>query len=111
MSDHYDKVPIACSLTTGELRAREETLLTQFRSGVVETGEHQNGYAFRIPGEASWIRLVAELMVVERECCPFLTFELTAEPNHGPMIMRVTGPVGTKEFLRTILCKTDEPAQ
>jgi hypothetical protein len=45
------------------------------------------------------------------ECCPFLTFELAAEPNHGPMIMRVTGPAGAKEFLRTILCKTDEAAQ
>jgi hypothetical protein len=46
--------------------------------------------------------------MAERECCPFLAFELVAKPNQGPLIVRVTGPAGTKEFLRTILCKTEE---
>lgn len=103
-------LPVACCLTSSELRDREATLLVQFRSGVLETEELPDGYAFRICGDASWIRLVAELMVAERECCPFLTFELVAESNKGPMIVRVTGPDGTKEFLRTILYKTDNPA-
>lgn len=103
-------LPLACSLTTGELRDREATLLAQFRSGVVGTEELQDGYAFRIPGDASWIRLAAELIVAERECCPFLAFEVAAEPNKGPMIVRVAGPDGTKVFVRTILCKTDNPA-
>jgi hypothetical protein len=48
------------------------------------------------------------LIVAERECCPFLAFELVAEPNLGPVTVRVTGPTGTKEFLRSILCKTEE---
>jgi hypothetical protein len=46
-------------------------------------------------------------MVAERECCPFLTFEMSALPKMGPVIVRVVGPAGTKEFLRTILCKPD----
>jgi len=40
--------------------------------------------------------------VAERECCPFLTFELVALPNQGPLIVRVTGPDGTKEFVRSV---------
>jgi len=104
------KPSVACSLTTAEFRNRETNLLAQFRSRVVETTELQDGYAFRIPGNASRIRLVAELIVAERECCPFLTFELVAEANKGPMIVRVTGPGGTKEFLRTILGKAGDPA-
>lgn len=107
---HLDNLPVACSLTTAELREREAKLLAQFRSAVVETEELQDGCVFRIPGDAQWMRLVAELIVAERECCPFLTFEVAAEPNNGPLTVRVTGPEGTKEFLKTILYKTDNPA-
>jgi hypothetical protein len=52
--------------------------------------------------------VIAELITAERKCCPFLTFELAAHPNMGPVIVRVTGPAGTKEFVRTILYKSDE---
>ena len=107
MKNSYDNRPIACSLTTKELRDREATLLAQFRSAVIETEELEEGYAFRLPGDGEWIRLVAELMVAERECCPFLAFEVTALPNKEPVILRVTGPAGTKEFLRTILLCTE----
>jgi hypothetical protein len=104
MIDHYDDKPIACSLTTGELRDREATLLVQFRSGIVETEELQDGYAFRIPGDANWIRLIAELIVAERACCPFLAFELATLPNRGPLIVRIMGPDGTKEFVKRVIC-------
>ena len=107
---HFDNLPVACSLTTAELREREARLLAQFRSGVLETQELQDGCVFRVPGDAQWIRLAAELIVAERECCPFLTFEVSAEPNKGPLTVRVTGPDGTKEFLRTILYKPDNRA-
>lgn len=107
MKDRFDNTPIACSLTTVELRHREARLLVQFRSGVIETEELQEGYAFRLPGDAEWIELIAELIVAERECCPFLAFEVAALPNMGPVIVRVIGPAGTKEFLRTLLCKSE----
>src|ERR1700745_4212234 len=103
-------LPLVCCLTTAELRDREATLLAQFRSGVVETEELPDGYAFRIPGDASWIRLFAVLIVGERDCCPLLFFELAAEPNKGPITVRVTGPDSTKEFLRTILGQAGDPA-
>lgn len=105
MKDRLDNGPIACSLTTPELREREATLLAQFKSAVIETEELQEGYAFRLLGDTERIRLIAELIVAERECCPFLAFEVAALPNMGPVIVRVTGPAGAKEFLRTILCK------
>jgi hypothetical protein len=110
MTDRFDDTPVVCSLTTGELRDREATLLVQFRSGVVETEELQNGYAFRIPGDANWIRLVAELIVAERACCPFLAFELLALPNMGPLTVRVMGPEGTKEFVKRVICGASKPS-
>jgi hypothetical protein len=108
MKDRFDNTPIACSLTTVELRDREATLLAQFRSAVIETEELKEGYAFRLPGDGEWIRLIAELIMAERECCPFLTFEMTAHSNIGPVTIQVSGPVGTKEFLRTVFCKPEE---
>jgi len=74
---------------------------------VIETEELPDGYAFRVPGDRKLVALVAEMIVAERECCPFLTFELVAQPGKGPVIVRVTGPADTKDFLRAILCKPE----
>jgi hypothetical protein len=103
-----DNLPVACSLTTIKFSAREASLLAQFRSRAIETKELQEGYAFQLPGDGKSIELVAELIVAERECCPFLAFELVAEANLGPVTVRMTGSAGTKEFLRSILCKTED---
>jgi hypothetical protein len=100
---NLDNMPIACSLTTAEFRDREAKLLAQFKSAVVEVEELQEGYAFRLPSDGKWITLVSALIVAERECCPFLAFELAALPNKGPLIVRVIGPPGAKEFVKTVL--------
>jgi hypothetical protein len=102
-----DDIPVACCLPDAELREREATLLAQFRSGVIAMEELPDGYVFRIPGDKKWIAIAAALIVAERECCPFLTFTLAFPPNMGPVDMRVTGPAGTKDFLRTVLSKAE----
>jgi len=109
MKNCSNSLPIACSLTTAELRSREATLLAEFKSAVMEIEELPEGYAFHLPGDGKSIRLMAELIVAERECCPFLTFELTALPNPGVAMVRITGPAGTKEFLRTVWYKSEAP--
>ena len=102
-----DDMPMTCCLTSAELRERGATLLAQFRSAVIETEELRDGYAFRVPGDTKWLAIMAKMMEAERECCPFLTFELVAQPNMGPVIVRVTGPAGAKAFLKTILCEPE----
>lgn len=111
MKHAADDTPIACCLTSAELREREATLLAQFRSAVIETEELPDGYAFRVPGDAKRIAIIVEMIVAERECCPFLTFEFVAQPGMGPVILRVTGPAGAKEFLKTVLCNPDASIQ
>jgi hypothetical protein len=107
MKHASDDMPIACCLTSAELREREATLIAEFSSAVIGTEDLRDGYAFRVPGDGKWLAMIAKMIVAERECCPFLTFELVAEPNMGPFIVRVTGPAGTKEFLKTVLGKPD----
>jgi hypothetical protein len=91
-------------LSDSEFRKREATLLTQFKSVVITTEELRDGYVFRVPGDAKSLAVVTELIAAERECCPFLTFEVTALPNMGPLLVSVRGPSGSKEFLKAILC-------
>jgi len=98
-----DDIPVACRLSDAEFRKREATLLAQFKSALVASEELADGYAFRIPGDGSSFAVLANLIMAERECCPFLTFEVVAQPNMGPVIVRVTGPGSAKEFLKTIL--------
>jgi hypothetical protein len=98
-----DEIPVACCLTDKELRSRAATLLAPFKSALIATEELPDGYLFRIPRDKKWLVVAAELMAAERECCPFLRFELAAEPGMGPVTIRMTGPLGTKEFLKSIL--------
>ena len=101
MKQESGTFPVACCLTDSEFRKREATLLAQFKSAVIATEELPDGYVFRVPGDKRSMNVVWQLIVAERECCPFLTFELTAQPNMGQVSVRVTGPVGTKDFLKT----------
>ena len=55
---------------------------------------------------ASGLLLSTKMIMAERECCHFLTFEFVAQPGMGPVIVRVTGPAGTKDFLKTVLWYT-----
>ena len=95
-----DRIPIACNLTSEELRTRETNLLAEFKSAVAAIEELPDGYAFRVPGEKRSLELAAQLLIAERECCPFLTFQIMAEPQMGPLTIRITGPDGSKEFVR-----------
>jgi hypothetical protein len=103
-----EDIRVACCLSNAELRKRVATLLVRFESAVIATEELPDGYVLQVPGGKKWMGVVWEAIAAERECCPFLTFQLTAQPNMGPVSVRVTGPAGTKDFLKTILCNSEE---
>lgn len=96
-------VPIACLLTAPELRKRRETVLARFRTAQLEVRELTDapgeGYAFRFTPSAAQLAALAELIELERQCCPFLRFQLTLEPAGGALWLALTGPMGTREFL------------
>jgi len=96
-------LPVACTLSGPEKREREATLIAQVKSGVIGVEELEDGYAFRLPGDQKWLLLVTEVMAAERDCCPFLKFQLIAEPAMGALMLRITGPEGTQEFLQSVL--------
>lgn len=92
-------LPIACSLTAPELQERRTTVLQKVRRAVVEVKELEDGYAYTFPSAGEWLSEVAGLIDIERQCCPFLRFRLTVEENDGTLLLEMTGPEGTKDFL------------
>jgi hypothetical protein len=80
-----------------ESHIQTTTELTQSIQGVQEV---ENGYAFIFPNESELISKIADFISHERLCCPFLKFSLTITSNNEPMSLSLTGPIGTREFLR-----------
>jgi hypothetical protein len=97
------ELPIACSLLDSEQAGRMEEIHTGISHGIQQRVELPDGYEFRFPGGDDWLEKVAEFVRFERECCRFLTFEITSEPDKGPIRLRLRGPAGAKEFIRQML--------
>jgi len=93
---------VACSLTALEFQERSSGGLQKVRKAVVEVKELESGYAYRFPSDAAWIAELASLITLERQCCPFLQFSIRLEPGPGPIWLELSGPEGTKDFLKSI---------
>lgn len=92
-------LPIPCTLTPEEMRRGRESLLPGI---IARAGAHEpvdGGFCFRFTSEAGLIPALAAMIEAERRCCRFLHFEVSAEPDEGPVWLAVTGPPGTGDFL------------
>jgi len=96
-------LPIACTLSAPELREREATVLAEVRARVQEVQDLDSGYALRFDAGEGILVLLATLIDLERRCCPFLRFDLKVLPGGGPLWLELSGPEGTRSFLRTVL--------
>jgi hypothetical protein len=47
--------------------------------------------------------MIARTIDAERQCCRFLHFGVTVEPDGGPITLELSGPSGTREFLSALL--------
>lgn len=95
--DHLN-LPVACALTDAELQQRRRDVLQKTRSEVTEVREIEDGFMYRFTSTTQ-LRQLANLVELERQCCPFLKFRITVEPADGPIWLELTGPEGTKQFL------------
>ncbi len=102
------RAQIACKLTDEEQQKRREELSRKLFSGRERTNELEDGYEFVFPGGAEWAEELVRFVVLERECCPFFTFELIFEQEGGPISLRMRGPEGTKDFIGVELTERSE---
>jgi hypothetical protein len=96
-------LPIACTLTEEQLEGGREEIDNDITNGVESVAELPDGYEFRFSSSEEWADKLIHFVKQERRCCRFLTFELTFEPDEGPISMRLRGPGGAKEFIKSMI--------
>ncbi|MGH7576873.1 MAG: hypothetical protein ACREM1_17325 [Longimicrobiales bacterium] len=97
------RVPIACTLDEAAFRERKDGLLADLARRAVGRSETEAGFAFQYAAEDAPFDEITRVIDLERRCCPFLRFRLTVEPAAGPVSLELSGPAGSKAFLRGIL--------
>ena len=61
--------------------------------------ELADGFAYSFMSEGNRFKELADMIDLERQCCPFLQFRVTLAASNGPISLEITGPEGTKDFL------------
>ena len=95
--------PIACTLTPGQLSACRDHLLPGLVARAQRNDLVSDGYRLTFDATSDALQAIASTIERERHCCQFLRFQLTIEPAGGPIVLDITGPDGTREFVRDLL--------
>ena len=93
------EIPIACFLTDNELQQRRAQYLNKIAASLVDFKELENGFSYRFPAERSMLTDLAEVIDLERKCCPFLNFRLSVEAGSEFVSLELTGTKGAKEII------------
>jgi hypothetical protein len=101
--DCMQELPIACSLTPAEIEARRSTLLPGLVAQAVERLPIPDGFRWRFEASDAVLAAAVETINAERQCCRFLRFVLTVEPNGRALWLDITGAQGTVAFLEALL--------
>ena len=96
------EIPIACYLTDKQLQARRKNHLDKAAEFLVDSAELPDGFVYRFPLEELMLQSLAEIIDLERKCCPFLNFNLSLEAGKDVVLLELTGAEGTKEIIREL---------
>lgn len=97
-----DPSPIACRLSHDEKVAWTESAVKPVLEGLTEIRELEDGFAFRFSEDEDWkekLQTLTDWIEGERECCPFLRFEVVLEAEEGPLWLHLRGRPGVKEYI------------
>src|SRR5262245_58506214 len=95
-------LPIICELSPDALRARRDELLPRLAARAIKREGVSNGYAFTFDASSETLQALAAVIDAERQCCRWLRFALTVEPDGGPITLTLSGPDGAREFLSAL---------
>jgi hypothetical protein len=97
------ELPVACSLDPAALEARREGLVADLLQRAEAHEVLPNGHRLRFAAADDTLGLIARAIDGERRCCRFLRFHVTVEPDEGPIVLDLTGPEGTRDFLTALM--------
>lgn len=97
------QIPIMCTLTADDLQTRKMALQADFFSGVQRLEPTDHGYRLDFPATAVWLEKITQFITIERDCCAFLSFELTIPAQAETASLHIYGGEGVKSFLESQL--------
>ncbi len=97
------KGELTCKLTSPELRKRKETVIKSLKSQMLQKKELTNGYSYKFIGSDKMVDELTEFVKTERACCDFFVFNLSISGDKSEAWLEITGPKGTKDFIKTEL--------
>jgi hypothetical protein len=100
MKDQMEKAKLSCKLSTPELMERKNTIIAELKSLVRERNEIKNGVQYTFESSDRIIDLISNFIKTERLCCDFFDFNLNISADPGSMQLTLSGPDGTKEFIK-----------
>lgn len=89
------ELPIACSLSAAAQRERRETARRLVAVSLLDARATDRGAVLRFAGAAE--PALRELIAAERECCPFLTFDLSERGDELSLV--VEGPAEARPIV------------
>ena len=92
--------PISCRLTTPELAARLEEIRAGLLSRVESVARTDAGYRLRLPNTDEIAASVLDFVRFERQCCPFLDFQVTIPAQPRPIDIDLGGDGEVLAFIR-----------
>ena len=96
-------LPVACSLDPAARHARREGLLAELVARATAHEQLHDGLRLQFEADGETLALIARTIDAERQCCRFLEFRVTVAQDEGPMVLELTGPTGTREFLDDLI--------
>jgi hypothetical protein len=96
-------LPIVCTLTPETIQTRRAALLPGLLARTESCEPLPEGYRVRFAATGDILTAIAHTVDAERQCCRFLRFLVTVEPDGGPITLDISGPPGTREFLDALL--------
>lgn len=98
MSDDTDR-ELFCKLDEALNESRRPKVETLFLEKLQNRRETEEGYAFEFPSDDESCERVFEFVDAERKCCPFFRFDVTVEPDEGPIWLEIGGSDRVKSFV------------
>ena len=96
-------LPIVCTLSPPALAARRQGLLLDLLRRAEDQQDLPEGRRLRFSADDDVLAAIVNTVNAERQCCRFLRFQITVEPDGGPIWLELSGPAGTQDFLSALL--------
>lgn len=91
--------PIACDLSVLDAPEEHERVSGELFEEKLALRKVEGGYALRYPGTMDYAERLLGFVGRERQCCPFLTFEIAFEPEGRGIWLYLGGDEQVERYL------------